>query len=299
MNDRKAVGSLALGTAQWGGSYGVANQDGRPSQDATTAVLDLAVGAGVLRFDTAAGYGDAEVRLGRYLRRRSLQRQIDVVTKLAIADPADEVAVRAAVARCQTRLGLAPSLLLHDPELLDSWHGPLAQALQTCRADGVVNAIGVSIYHPEQFAIALELPGVEVIQVPFSVLDRRVEQAGLLEQADRRGVRVMLRSVFLQGLLLLAPDRCPTGLTFAAGRLRAWQSLCASHGVDPITAALRFVLQRAPATATVVVGCESEAQLRELLAAADSPDLPDALVADLEGLATSDVALLDPTRWSL
>lgn len=260
-------------------------------------MLGLAVGAGIRCLDTAAAYGEAEMRIGRFLRERSLQRTVSVVTKLTVGDVNGGISLRAALAASRRRLGVVPAgVLLHDPELLAGWHGPLGDALRAARAEGAVGAIGVSVYHPQQFAAALAMPELDIVQAPFNVLDRRVEQAGLLEQARTRGIRVMLRSVFLQGLLLLDPARCPPGLEFARPRLRRWHELCVRRQVDPLVAALRFVMQRAQPD-TVVVGCESQAQLRGLLAAANGPDLSSAMLAELEQLASSDTRLLDPTRW--
>ncbi len=295
--DSRDVGRLALGTAQLGMPYGVANRSGQPSHAETTAMLDMALDMGITCFDTAAGYGDAESRLGRHLRQRALERRVNVVTKLTVGDIGDEVALRAAVAQCARRLGMTPAaILIHDPDLLEHWPVHLTDALQACVADGLTGAIGASVYHPGQFAAALEHPVIEVVQAPFNVFDRRLEQAGMLQRASRRGVRVMLRSVFLQGLLLLDPGRCPPGLGFARSRMARWHALCASHEMQPCSAALRFVMQRT-ADETIVVGCESREQLAQLLAAASAPDLPAGLVADLEGLATTQTRLLDPTLW--
>jgi aryl-alcohol dehydrogenase-like predicted oxidoreductase len=288
---------LALGSAQLGDAYGIANRQGQLSYEETAAILEMAIGAGVRCFDTAAGYGEAELRIGRYLREHPGGREVNVITKLPVGDARDEVALRAAVAERSKRLGVVPAgVLLHDPEQLANWQGALGAALQACRAEGAVKAIGVSVYHPEQFAEALAVPGLDIIQAPSNVLDRRLEQMGLLEQARQQGIHVMLRSVFLQGLLLLDLDRCPPALGFALPRLRRWHEVCDRHRVDPVTAALRFVMQRV-ASATIVVGCESKKQLSQLLEAANAPDLPADLLGELEGLATSDTALLDPTRW--
>jgi aryl-alcohol dehydrogenase-like predicted oxidoreductase len=291
------AGRIVLGTAQLGRPYGIANRRGQPPPAETAAMLELAVRAGVGAFDTAPGYGDAELRIGRFLREYMPGRRFDVVTKLAADDVADTASLRTAVARARARLGVVPAaVLLHDPDLLSGWRGALGEALRACRGAGEVDAIGVSVYHPKQFAKALEMPGLDVIQAPFSVLDRRLEQAGLLELARRRQVRVMLRSVFLQGLLLLEPGECPAALAFAAPRLRRWRELCSRFEVAPAVAALRFVLQRTALT-TVVVGCESRAQLQALLDAAAAPELPRELLAELAELASSDARLLDPTRW--
>jgi aryl-alcohol dehydrogenase-like predicted oxidoreductase len=288
---------LVLGTAQLGQRYGIANQRGQPSHMETTAIFDLAVGAGVLAFDTAAGYGDAELRIGGYLRTHGPEHRARVVTKLGAEDLCDELSLRAALDRSRARLGVVPAgVLLHDPSLLAHWRGPLGSWLRACRAEGKMDALGVSVYRPEQFAAALALSGLELVQAPFSVFDRRLEQTGLLEEARRSGVRVMLRSVFLQGLLLLEPGRCPPSLAFAAPLLRHWHDLCARFEVAPVVAALRFALQR-DAFTMIVVGCESRLQLRELLAAAKAPPLSRGFLAELEELATSDTELIDPTRW--
>ncbi len=286
-----------LGTAQLGQPYGIANRRGQPSHAEATAIFNLAVNVGVLSFDTAAGYGDAELRIGCYLRTRALERRARVVTKLGAADVCDEISLHTALDRSRARLGVVPvGVLLHDPNLLTDWRGPLGSSLQVCRAEGKMDAVGVSVYRPEQFAAALALPGLEIIQAPFNVLDSRLERAGLLEAARRSGVRVMLRSVFLQGLLLLEPSRCPPALTFAAPLLRHWHDLCARFEVAPAVAALRFALQRTRFT-TIVVGCESPGQLRDLLAAADAPPLSCGFLAELDDLASSDTRLIDPTRW--
>jgi aryl-alcohol dehydrogenase-like predicted oxidoreductase len=291
------AGRLALGTAQLGKVYGVANELGQPTAREATAILDLATGAGMHCLDTAADYGEAELRIASYLRRCSPGRQVSVVTKLTVEHPYSEGSIRAAVAGSRSRLGVVPAaILLHDAALLGSWQGSLGRALCSARADGEVGAIGVSIYTPEQFAQALALPEIDIIQAPFNVFDRRLERSGLLQAAVDQGVRLMLRSAFLQGLLLLDPDRCPATLTFALPRLRRWHALCARYQLEPVAVALRFVMQRVK-SATVVVGCESRAQLSQLLAAANAEELPAEMIDEVDDLASTENALIDPTRW--
>ncbi|HEY7953350.1 MAG TPA: aldo/keto reductase [Solirubrobacteraceae bacterium] len=293
------VGRLALGTAQLGMPYGVANRRGQPSADEAEEMLEYALRGGIRCLDTAGGYGDAESVIGRHLRARAAGPDVAVVTKLAPLSE-DAAGVTAALAASRRRLGFAPTAaLLHDPRQIAGWEGPLGAALRDCRALGQVQAIGVSVYTPEQFALALELQEIDLVQAPMSVLDRRIERAGLLERARTVGVSVMLRSVFLQGLLLLPAKAHPQWLGSTAAPLARWRELCERYEVAPQHAALRFVLQRT-APAGVVVGCESVGQLRELLAAAGGPELAVELVADLEELAElagADARLIDPRSW--
>lgn len=48
---------VALGTAQLGMAYGVANTAGQPTSEAATGLVATAWGAGVRSFDTAQAYG--------------------------------------------------------------------------------------------------------------------------------------------------------------------------------------------------------------------------------------------------
>ena len=86
----EAVASrLALGTAQLGFDYGVANQHGRPNDRECWQLLAQAVELGVLHWDTATTYGDAEQRIGAFLRESGRQDDVKIVSKLA--SPPDDL----------------------------------------------------------------------------------------------------------------------------------------------------------------------------------------------------------------
>lgn len=285
---------LALGTVQFGLEYGVANREGRVSMEAAAAIVRQARLAGMDTLDTAASYGDSEARLGTIG-----VADWRVVSKLpAVPDACDDVAAwvasmaRESVARLN--VPALHGLLLHRPEqLLAPGDERLFRALQQLKWDGVVGKIGVSIYEPSELdAIWGRFP-CDIVQAPFNLLDRRLVTSGWLERLAGDGVEVHVRSVFLQGLLLMpSAGRAP-----AFGR---WSSLwegfdawIAQGGVTPVEACLRDALT-VPGISRVVVGVDSVQQLTEILAAADGPvsPLPDTL-------RTEDPDLLNPARWGL
>ena len=55
---------IALGTAQFGMSYGIANVSGQVSREGAKAILDLASLSGIDAIDTAIAYGESEACLG-------------------------------------------------------------------------------------------------------------------------------------------------------------------------------------------------------------------------------------------
>lgn len=285
---------LALGTVQFGLEYGVANRAGRVSMEAAAAIVNRAWLAGMDTLDTAASYGDSEARLGTIGIANWR-----VVSKLpAVPDACDDVeawvATTAGASIARLRVPALHGLLLHRPEQLLAPGGDrLFQALQQLKADGVVGKIGVSIYEPTELDSIWARYPCDIVQAPFNLLDRRLVTSGWLERLAGDGVEVHVRSVFLQGLLLMATDE-------RAPAFRRWSSLwegfdawMAQAALTPVQACLRDVLA-VPGISRVVVGVDRVQQLIEILAAADGPvaPLPDAL-------RTEDPDLLNPARWGL
>lgn len=297
VRDPRYSGGLALGTAQLGMDYGIANRSGRPGEDAAFAILDTAWAAGVRVFDTAPGYGTAEELLGSWLTERAVADAV-VVTKLdASVDVGNAKAMAAAVAASRERLrGALDCLLLHDPAAVSRWPA-VARALQTCRERGLVRRFGVSVYEPEQFAQALEHEEISVVQAPASALDRRLVDSGLLAEGLASGRTIVVRSVFLQGALTLAPNELPPSLAFAAPTVARWRALCERHGLAPEGAALRWARTVAP-HALVLVGCESRSQVTRNATSWQAGPLDKTFLADLAGLPPAPERLLDPRGWA-
>ena len=63
-----AISKLTLGTVQFGMNYGIANTQGKPSFEKVVGILSVAYENGIRFLDTAAGYGDSEVVLGKALK---------------------------------------------------------------------------------------------------------------------------------------------------------------------------------------------------------------------------------------
>jgi aryl-alcohol dehydrogenase-like predicted oxidoreductase len=283
---------LALGTAQLGQRYGIANRQGQPDLDEARAIVAAARGAAIDTVDTAMVYGDSERVLGTVG-----VAGLRVITKLAplSGDVADlPRRLRLDVVASLERLG-APrvyGLLLHRPADVLGPHGPtLIAALRALQDEGLVSRIGVSIYDPSELESLSSALDIGIVQAPYNVFDRRLESSGWLDRLAGMGCEVHTRSAFLQGLLLLdAPERPPQ---FAAwdGLWQGWRAWLADLRMTPLAAALGFVL-RNPAIARVVVGVETADQLRGIVHAANA--LP---VDAPASLACADLDLIDPSRW--
>jgi aryl-alcohol dehydrogenase-like predicted oxidoreductase len=129
--------------------------------------------------------------------------------------------------------------------------------------------------------------------IKSALLDQRLIVSGVLAEISGLGVEVHLRSIFLQGLLFLPPDRMPASLRSSAGPLSRVRRLIAEGRSDPLQAALWFALSR-PEAHHVIVGVASAAELQAVIAAAGSapPDL------DWDEMALEDPSALIGGGWA-
>ena len=283
---------IALGTAQFGLKYGVANRKGRVCLDECEKILNEASLFGIDTLDTAIAYGDSEARLGAL----GVQGW-KVVTKLpALPNSVHnvEVWVFQQVFNSLDRLGISrlDGLLLHRPaDILGPYGVDYVRALKKISDEGLSGSIGYSIYSPDELGPLLRAFTPCIVQAPFNVVDRRILKSGWLARLAEDGVRVHTRSVFLQGLLLMSAVERPA--QFVRWQ-PLWQQLsraCDQSGLTPLQLALGYVLAHS-SIERVVVGVDSLFQLTQILSAASVS----CISADPE-TESHDLELLDPSRW--
>lgn len=283
---------LALGTAQFGLEYGIANSRGQVPPDEVARIMAVAREEGVGTLDTAMSYGTSEAVLGQVG-----VHGWRVISKLPPLPPAVDVkawvseSVRGSLARLRgERLG---ALLLHRPaDLLEARADEVYDALVGLKNEGLVEEVGASVYHPQEIEALVGRFALDIIQAPFNVIDRRVLTSGWMTRLRERRVTLQVRSAFLQGLLLLEPAKRPPKFRKWEVLLRGWDQWRSENRVSPVAACIAFAMSR-PEVESVVVGVDCVDQLREIVSglgvAAPSPP---------GDLASEDLDLVDPSRWA-
>ena len=281
---------LMLGTVQFGMPYGVANRTGQPGYPDILAILAAAIEGGVNCFDTAAAYGTSEELLGRGLRDLGVSDRVCVVTKvrpLTKEEQADPIRARALVeksiaeSRQRLRLDCLPYVLFHREQDLI-----YREVIEKLQARGWVGQYGVSCAHdPAAVTGFLHEAGLAALQLPANVLDRRHQSGGVFEAAARQGVAVFIRSVYLQGLLVMPERDIPQALTGVVPFRRRLDILARGAGLSPQELALRYMLSQ-PGVTSLVVGVDTVQQLQENLALFARGELPDDLKRVIDDIPT-------------
>ncbi|MES2722514.1 MAG: aldo/keto reductase [Pseudomonadota bacterium] len=285
------VSEIGLGCASW---WGQAAFDEREA----VALVHAALERGVTFLDTGASYsnGNAEPRLGRALRGRDSSGLV-IATKAGTRHDGRRVvrdmspgAIEASVVRSLANLGLdrLPLLQLHGPAIVDLTP-ELLSTLESLRARGLVQALGVNSFDPAVIDHVVGLPQFDVVMVDYNVL--RPERGPLIARAAAAGKGVLAGMPLAMGhtggqVLKL---RAPRDIWYALRALknhraevRAGQRFGFLHqqpGISGAQAALAYVLANRD-VACAVMGTTRMAHLLENLEASGkalSPELAAAI----------------------
>jgi aryl-alcohol dehydrogenase-like predicted oxidoreductase len=284
------LSKLGLSAAQFG-LDNTSGSRGRPPEAEARDMLAIAGRAGLSTVDASNIFGRAEQLFGEIAPRPI---PFNLVIAAARADRGPDF-VEAEARATVRRLGVerVHAIVVSNVGDLFGPHGDaLWRRLLEMRDAGLVAKVGVGVHATDDPIGVVRRFRPELVQAPGSLLDQRLLVDGTLARIAEMGVETHLRSVFLNGLIFLPPDRVPAQLKGAAARLSRVRRMIAEGRSDPLQASLGFALSRQEAS-TVLVGCASAAELSAVIAAASRP-CPD---LDWDDMAIDDPAALD-ARWA-
>lgn len=192
---------LVLGTAQFGMDYGITNKNGKISIGEIFNILNYAQSKNVIFLDTAELYGSSHESIGKYIKKTG--NKFEIITKFSnlgynlkkrIINSLDLIGV-----------GKFYAILVHNFDEVKK-NISLYKTLIEARELGLTQKIGFSLYSPEELNFLFNNKiSFDIIQIPFNIFDRRFEK--YFRKLKEKKVEIHVRSVFLQGLLLVEPER--------------------------------------------------------------------------------------------
>ena len=285
---------IILGTANFGNIYGIANEGKLLSLEESKSIINWAQANGINRFDTALAYrGSAEV----------LNANLDHSLKPAIDTKLDERSCQSSklvvknAKELRETLGVAQLsvLYLHNEELLQgSLASEISSGLREVLSLGIAESIGVSTYSEASIIACKEvLPELSVFQVPENICDRRIISSKAIQSLAENGNSFIIRSIFLQGLLLMEASSIPPQLKLAKGKIQELNNFAVDHELSVMDICVAYANSISWASG-IIVGVSSLSQLKEIQGS--SSTLPEGWA---NAISTLPLEIVDPRRWSL
>ena len=289
---------LMLGTVQFGLNYGIANTAGKPSYETARDIIQAAYESGVNCLDTAAGYGDSEMVLGRALAELNLKDKMQVISKVPgisqqnISGRDAERFIVESVENSLARLGVKrlTACLFHVEQDIR-----YVGILQSLEKKNLIGGAGISL-DTNHYCDDVIAAGIKYVQLPYNVLDRRFDE--FFPLAQKSGIAVFTRSVYLQGLMLMPEDKIRESLQEIIPVRRRLACLAAEAGMNMSELCMRFGLSN-PAITSVLTGVDNIEQLRQNLQLMGKGPLPAALYQAVKtAVPLLDEKIIRPSLWN-
>jgi aryl-alcohol dehydrogenase-like predicted oxidoreductase len=288
------MSQIILGTANFGREYGVANKGKLFSSEEAMGLIRWAQTIGINHFDTALAYGVSNEILGAYLDQ-SLGPIVDTKLDEKSCQSRDLIVNTVKETMKKLRVNQLSVLYLHNEELLMGSLAPeISIGLKEVLKLGLAKKIGVSVYS-EAAVIACKkvLPELSVFQVPENICDRRLISSMSIQKLAENGNSFMIRSIFLQGLLLMEPTLIPQELELAKVNVRELNNFANKNSLSVMNLCVAYANSISWASG-IVIGVASLNQLKEIRASSS------ALPAGWEAaISTLPAEIVDPRNWSL
>ena len=231
---RKTNTKLALGTAQFGGRYGISSRQ-IVNDIQFKKIIAYSKKNKIKQLDTARGYGNCEARL----KKNKNIDNFNITTKIFFPKKSNrkpEDYVRFQINRIIKNLNLTKiyCVLIHNPGNFPK-RSKYFYALKKLKQEGLIKNIGFSVYETNYLKTIIKKYDFDVVQLPYSIIDRRFEETGCLKILKKRGIKIYARSIFLQGLLLLNYNKIPKKFK-RKKRSYAWRSWCDWLKVNELSA---------------------------------------------------------------
>jgi aryl-alcohol dehydrogenase-like predicted oxidoreductase len=283
---------ICLGTAQFGSSYGLTNKNKELSVEEIGKILRLAEDNGISFLDTAPTYGNAELKLGNLeLRSWNIVTKVKTGNTISIKDSFSR-SVEDSLDRL--KIDNLYAVLIHNPKLFfDPKINNLLNQLSELKAKGLIKKIGVSVYDSMEVDFILGNFDVDIIQIPFNIIDGRLVENNTLDKLKRRNIEVHARSIYLQGLLLMDIKDQIQQFGNWESLWKLFNSFCLDNKITQLEACLRYVLQN-PQIDRVILGIDNYSQLEETIEAATggAVNVPNELIS-------LDDNLCNPLNWEM
>lgn len=284
------INKIVLGTVQFGLNYGINNISGKPCRGKVFGILDEAYNKGIRYLDTAETYGNAIEIIGQY--HKQTNNRFKVLSKFKNAE---NNTLYNNVSKTLETLSI-PKFEVYSyhsfKEYVDKIH--LRDDILKLKHAGLIEKIGISIYTNQEFDYVIKDKEINVIQLPYNILDNDNIRGNLIEKAKNNHKEIHVRSVFLQGVFFLNINNLPSKLGPLRKYLLRIMEYCKDKNITIDKLALNYVLQNSNID-KVILGVDSKEQLQANIDMID--ELNESILFIDQEISVLEKELLNPVNW--
>jgi len=291
---------ICMGTAQFGLDYGISNDKGKVSPDTVHMIINKAFNKGIRFIDTSPCYGESEELIGQLTRKMT---DIKIITKIMPLKKKkigseDIMRLRQNFIRSLKRLDkhLIYGIMINNfYEIMADGGDRILDLLREYKDKGYVEKIGIYLNYPIEIEHIKSIGLFDFVQVPLNVFDQRLLIAGTLKKLRSQGLEVFARSIFLQGLLLMQPEKIDYFFLPIMPIIKNYHKFLYDNGLSPLEGALCFINQ-VNEIDIMLMGLTSEKELENNINAFEKIRN---ISLDFSNFSIENEDMINPSKWKI
>ena len=280
---------LAIGTVQFGMSYGINNENGIPSDKEVNEIFELSLDNNIKYLDTSISYGNSEERISILA-----DNKFNIITKSNNVKTSGELVTSIVSSLSSLKTESVYGFLFHNADNLIKNHD-LWSTLIRFKSEKKIKKIGYSIYSTRQLDHLLEYGFIpDIVQLPYSILDRKFEK--YFKKLKKLGAEIHVRSVFLQGLYFMNLQNLPEKLLPLKKYLIEINHVCSQFNFSMGELALNFVNENEYVD-KIIIGVDSSNQLDQNIKMVKNWNSNKIINKLISKITVKEQHLLSPVNW--
>lgn len=284
---------IILGTVQFGLEYGINNKIGKPDNNEIKSILDYAFDNKINFLDTAEAYGDSHERIGEY--HANSNNKFNIITKFSSSrlDLPKNISDRINHHLKILNVNNLYCYMFHNYDDFKNYFNLFKLELLELKNRGIVKKIGVSLHSNHNINDVLENKVIDLIQLPYNLLDNKSKREKVFLKAKEKGVEIHTRSTFLQGLFFKDLNEIDGELGVLKKYLLELKRLVNKNEINSL--ALNYVCSNANIDG-VLLGVDTVSQLQNNLSCISDDKFKD-IIENIDSINVKEENLLNPANW--
>jgi aryl-alcohol dehydrogenase-like predicted oxidoreductase len=284
---------FVIGTAQFGSKYGISNTSGKTKTNEVKKILSL-LDKKIYYIDTSTNYGKAEKILGSKRKKKT-----KIITKISAKklclNKTENIKEKIFKQLNQSKKNLKNksiyAVLINNVDLMLSKKGlKIFESLKEAKKKGLIKKYGYSIYSFSNLKKICNKVKPDIIQCPYNILDRRLIEKNNLNFLKKNTIEVHVRSVFLQGLLLMSKKDMPMYFKKWNNIFNNWEKWVYKSKFSKLSACLNYIYNT-KGIDKIVIGVNNTEQLEEIF------NLKMQKISIPKHISSKNEKLINPNLW--
>jgi len=251
--------NIIIGTAQLGTSYGIANKTEKIIIEDKIKFLNYCYQKNYDYFDTAYDYENSHKIIGTWIKNNDVTPKLS--TKIPDINKYPNKNIELLFKACLKKLNVnkIKNLFLHKPSNWNNLY--LRKYIKSLLNKNIISNFGLSIYEKEDIVID---SCIKIIQLPANIFNQKILSSDEIKKFISEGGAIHVRSIFLQGLLLLEPNKIPSHLSETKKGIIYFNNVAKELKINKIHLALLCVHHLLP-KGKLIIGIDNIEQLKEII----------------------------------